>query len=155
MEPPMKDIHGSGKNEMAPDLATGVDNGFGKARRLFRLLKPLGVRLRVNKLERINRYHFRVQLFKLPVIKQHRESLSGANAKVVSAVSANLLGFIEFTGVEVRFTSVALDEDILCLHHSLLRSDRLDSFAFFTEPGHDGCSPGTSNDDCGYRCRLA
>jgi hypothetical protein len=123
---------------MAPDFATRVDDGFGEARRFFRLVEPRRIGLGVNKLERVNRYHFRVQFFKLALVEKHVESLSRANAKVIAAVLANLVRLLKFARVEVRFTSVAFDEDVLRLHHSLLRANGLNSFTLLAKPGHYG-----------------
>ena len=72
-----------------------------------------GIRLGVNKLERVDRDHLGVKFFKLTVVEKHRQAFARADAKMITTVRTNLERLLEFAFVEVRFAAVTLDEDVL------------------------------------------
>ena len=98
--------------------------------------ESLGVRLRVNKLERIYRDDLGVQFFKLTVVEDHRQTFARADAKMITTVGTNLQRFLELAFVEVRLAAVTLNEDILGFDYPLLGWNDLNLLTLFAKPGH-------------------
>jgi hypothetical protein len=55
---------------------------------------------------------------------------------VIATVSANLPRIVELSLIEMGFTTLAFNEDVLCLNHALLWRNGFDSLPFFAKPGH-------------------
>ena len=102
----------------------------------MRLRNALGVRLAVDKTQRIGRGHFSVQFFAVRVIKQLLQPFVRANAKVIVAVHAHLEIVFQLALIEMRTAFVATDKDIFGANDALRVANRFDLAFLFTKPGH-------------------
>src|SRR5260221_4581953 len=129
-------IHRIAKYAMAADFLARGNDSLRQSGCALRLGDSLGVRLAVDKFQRISRNNFGVQLFAVSIVKQLLEPFVSAEAKVMTAVHANLERLFQFLLVEVLAAFFAAHQDIFSPDDALRVAHRLDLTFLFTKPVH-------------------
>ena len=112
-------VHRAGKDFVAADFAARGDDCFRQTRGVLRLLDSLPIGLTIDKLQRVGRNHFRIQLFAVSVVEDLLQPIVGADAKVIVAMHANLEGVFQFFLVKVLSALLATHKDIFRAYHAL------------------------------------
>src|SRR5258708_29596676 len=121
---------------MAADFSARGNHSLRESGCALRLDDSLGVGLAVDKFQRISRNNFGVQLFAVSIVKQLLEPLVSAEAKMITAVHANLERLFQLFLIEVLAAFFAAHKDILSPDDALRVAHRLDLAFLFTKPGH-------------------
>src|SRR5712672_1285401 len=121
---------------MTADFPARSNHSLRQSGCALRLGDSLGVRLAVDKFQRISRDNFGVQLFAVSIVKQLLQPFVSTEAKVMTAVHANLERLFQFLLVEVLAALFAAHKDILSPDDALRVAHRLDLAFLFTKPGH-------------------
>src|SRR5258706_6609760 len=121
---------------MAADFSARGNHRFRQSGCALRLGDSLGVRLAVDKFQGVGRDNFGVQLFAVSIVKQLLEPFVSAEAKVMTAVHANLERLFQFLLVEVLAAFFAAHKDIFSPDDALRVAHRLDLAFLFAKPGH-------------------
>ena len=72
----------------------------------------------------------------MSIVKELFESFVRAQAKMVTAMNADLLGFFQLFLVKMRGALFAADKDILSAHDAIFIAHRLDLAFLLAKPGH-------------------